>query len=255
MAHRTYRQSQSGREHGEYRVTGLLVSVTNRQEAEIALEAGVDILDMKNPAAGALGRLPLETVADIVTVAKGCCTTSATIGDLPMQPELVAAAVAEMAETGVDIVKIGFFGSAAHEACAEAASRAVAGRARLVAVLMADETPDMSLIPVLRQQRFYGVMLDTASKSGKHLLDYCNIGELRDFCERAKHQGLITGLAGSLRDIHVENLMDLNASYLGFRGAICFKGNRNAGLDANKLHLLKRLLQKNNKCLAVPLPA
>lgn len=236
-------------------MTGLLVSVTNRQEAEIALETGVDILDMKNPAAGALGRLPFHTVADIVALARGRCTTSATIGDLPMQPELVAAAVAEMAETGVDIVKIGFFGSAAHEACAEAASRAVAGRARLVAVLMADETPDRSLIPVLRQQRFYGVMLDTASKSGKHLLDYFNIGELRDFCSEAHLNGLVSGLAGSLRCQHVGMLEDLNPAYLGFRGAVCLENNRQARLDAGKLCSIKSLLRKNNNELPEPLTA
>lgn len=236
-------------------MTGLLVSVTNRQEAEIALETGVDILDMKNPAAGALGRLPFTAVADIVALAKGRCTTSATIGDLPMQPELIAAAVAEMAETGVDIVKIGFFGSAAHEACAEAASHAVAGRVHLVAVLMADETPDLSLIPVLRQQRFYGVMLDTASKGGKHLLDYFNIGELRDFCSEAHLNELISGLAGSLRSQHVGMLEDLNPVYIGFRGAVCQENNRMAALDASKLRSIKRLLRKNNNELPEPLTA
>jgi uncharacterized protein (UPF0264 family) len=231
-------------------LTGLLVSVTDRSEAEIALDVGVDILDIKNPAEGALGQLPLEAVAEIAALAKGRCKTSATIGDLPMQPDLVAAAATAMTETGVDIVKIGFFGTAHHEACAKALYQAVGGRAGLVAVLMADQTPDPGLIPALQKHGFYGVMLDTATKHGKHLLDYFDIEELQVFCSQAKRHGLISGLAGSLKNTHVEVLAHLNAGYLGFRGAICFGGNRNAELDANKLLLIKSLLQKNNiNCL------
>jgi uncharacterized protein (UPF0264 family) len=236
-------------------VTGLLVSVTNRHEAETALESGVDILDMKNPAAGALGRLPTETVAEIVALAKGLCTTSATLGDLPMQPELLAAAADEMVETGVDIIKIGFFGTECHEPCAAAVSRAVAGRARLVAVLMADQTPDLALVPALQKHGFYGVMLDTATKRGNHLLDYFDIDELQFFCNQTKRHGLISGLAGSLKNTHVEVLAHLNASYLGFRGAICLGENRNAELDSNKLLLIKNLLQKNNSGCAMPFMA
>ena len=227
-------------------MTGLLVSVTDKSEAEIALDAGVDILDMKNPAEGALGQLPLEAVADIAALAKGRCTTSATIGDLPMQPDLVAAAASAMTETGVDIVKIGFFGTAHHEACAKALCRAVDGRAGLVAVLMADQAPDFSVIPTLCQQGFYGVMLDTASKNGKHLLDYFEINQLQSFCLQAQQHGLISGLAGSIKSVHVEKLAHLNASYLGFRGAVCHAGNRNARLDTNSLLLVKSLLHKNN---------
>ena len=36
-------------------MTGMLASVSNLQEAQIALQENVDILDLKDPAYGALG--------------------------------------------------------------------------------------------------------------------------------------------------------------------------------------------------------
>ena len=40
-------------------MTGLLASVASPEEARIAAACGVDIIDLKNPRAGALGALPL----------------------------------------------------------------------------------------------------------------------------------------------------------------------------------------------------
>src|SRR5690606_4165751 len=102
------------------------------------------ILDMKNPAAGALGRLPLKTIKEIAVMARGIVTTSATIGDLPMDAGLLAAATAEVMATGVDIVKIGFFGHETHTECAHAVAESSQGKVGLVAVMMADDHPNFA---------------------------------------------------------------------------------------------------------------
>ena len=52
-------------------VTQLLVSVKNLAEAKIALAADVDIIDLKNPADGALGALSAEDIAQIVQFIAG----------------------------------------------------------------------------------------------------------------------------------------------------------------------------------------
>ena len=44
----------------------ILASVADLEEALIAVECGVDIIDLKNPAAGALGALPVTTIRTIV---------------------------------------------------------------------------------------------------------------------------------------------------------------------------------------------
>jgi len=43
-------------------MTQLLISVTNVEEAQIALNSGADFIDLKDPNGGALGALPLDIV-------------------------------------------------------------------------------------------------------------------------------------------------------------------------------------------------
>ncbi len=238
---------QNGNEPGEHGVTGLLISVTNLQEAELALDAGVDILDMKNPAEGALGRLPLTEIAEIVAATGNRCVTSATVGDLPMQPDLLRNAVQEVMATGVDIIKVGFFGSGQQlDVCAREIGRLATAEGKLVAVLMADQQPAFSLVPVLKAAGFHGVMLDTANKQSGSLLDCLSEQDLQSFCSAAQAQNLLTGLAGSLREAHVPALLHLQPDYLGFRGAACMDLNRKASLDAGRLESIKKLLYKYN---------
>jgi len=227
-------------------VTGLLISVTNLQEAELALDAGVDILDMKNPAEGALGRLPLTEIAAIVAATGRSCVTSATVGDLPMEPDLLADAVQKVMATGVDIVKVGFFGNGQLEACAREIGKIVTTEVKLIAVMMADQEPDFNLVQVLKATGFHGVMLDTANKQNGSLLDCLTALDLQNFCDVAHAQNLLTGLAGSLRETHIAALLDLQPDYLGFRGAACMDLDRNTSLDAGRLKSIRKLLHKYN---------
>ncbi len=227
-------------------MTGLLVSVANISEAKIAMDAGVDILDMKNPAEGALGRLNLQTITEITAICRGKCTTSATIGDLPMQAELLASETEKVIETGVDIVKVGFFGVDQHEVCANAIGRVGRDRAKLIAVMMADQSPNFSLMATLKAAGFYGVMLDTANKDGQCLLDHQSMNELNTFCRMAESYEMVTGLAGSLSASHIQALVNINPAYLGFRGAVCHQTNRDADLEQGRVSLIKELLHKYN---------
>ena len=47
--------------------TQLLISVTSIEEASFALENGADIIDLKDPSAGALGALPIDEIKLIVS--------------------------------------------------------------------------------------------------------------------------------------------------------------------------------------------
>src|SRR5690606_25881871 len=131
-------------------MTRMLASVASEIEARLALAAGADIIDLKNPQAGALGALPLADIKSIVSVVAGARSTSATIGDLPMQPSLLIEAVRQTADCGVDFVKIGFFAEGDIEACIEALTPLARNGIRLVAVLFADQTPDFGLLPQLQ---------------------------------------------------------------------------------------------------------
>src|SRR5688572_3789506 len=99
-------------------MTQMLASVTGIDEAEIAIAGGADIIDLKDPAAGALGAVSLEVIAQTVAALAGRRATSAVCGDLPMQPDVLGARAGEIASAGVDFVKVGFFPSPAAAACA-----------------------------------------------------------------------------------------------------------------------------------------
>lgn len=224
----------------------MLASVTSVEEAMLVMEAGADIIDLKNPAQGALGALPGATVQAVVAAIQGRRQLSATIGDLPMQPHMVLAAAETMSNTGVDIVKIGLFPDDQPHACITAIS-SLAQRQKIVTVLFADASPDFDLLPVLAHAGVYGVMLDTAYKNGKRLTDYLPVDMLQQFVEAAHRLGLMAGLAGSLRACDINVLAPLEADYLGFRGALCDKHDRQAGLNKAAVRQITQLLRQDNK--------
>lgn len=229
----------------------LLASVKDKNEALQALEGGADIIDMKNPAEGALGALPCRQVREIVQVIGGRRLLSATTGDLPMEPELIVNTVRDMADTGVDIVKIALFPSLSAGACITALSPLAMQGVKIVAVVFADiGMPDSFLFSALADAGFYGVMLDTANKNGKHLLDYLTCEEISVFLARAKSCGLKSGLAGSLQEHQAIELLPLSPDYLGFRTALCSNSLRLGNFDIKKLIKIKEVLHKCNTILS-----
>lgn len=231
-------------------MTGLLASVRNREEALMALEVGVDILDLKNPDDGALGALPANTIREIVTAVNGHVTVSATIGDIPMHPERLVFAIEHTAELGVDIVKAGFFGSGGHDACIQAIQPLAGAGVRIVAVLFADQAPDFGLLPKLKKAGFYGAMLDTSEKSGKSLVGCLDEQKLRGFLQSAHDLNLKTGLAGSLKLADIPSLVSLQPDYIGFRGALCDKQIRSGKLLKSHMEHAGKLLRECNNTAA-----
>jgi dihydroneopterin aldolase len=148
-----------------------------------------------------------------------------------------------MAATGVDFIKIGFFSHPRVNACANALS-ALASRARLVAVMFADEPYDLELIDNLAGNGFSGAMLDTAHKTGRTLRDSRTTNELKEFVTRCRDRRLLAGLAGSLRREDVPSLLAIGPDYLGFRGALCRNGVRKQGLDHGALTAIRTLLPR-----------
>ncbi len=229
-------------------MTAFLASVTSVDEARIALECGADIIDLKNPRFGALGALPLATVRDIVRFVDGRKPVSATIGDLPMQPSLLLDAAGEMAGTGVDIVKVGFFEPPVelgqHEACVQALGR-LAQNIRLVAVLFAD----LKFKPAIKDfaaAGFHGVMLDTATKNGLSLGDLYTPEQLHDFVRQAHEYSLLAGLAGALKSHDIPEMAMHKPDYLGFRGALCENATRTLAINRSKMEHLYQLLRECN---------
>jgi uncharacterized protein (UPF0264 family) len=219
------------RPQGGVAVTGLLASVTNIEEARIVLDAGADIIDLKDPGRGALGALPLADIRAIVGFVADRRPVSATVGDLPPDPDVLVRAVEATATTGVRLVKVGMFNDTYYGGCLDALAQQAAGGVRLVAVLFADLEPDTAVVERLADAGFVGVMLDTADKAAGGLCRHMSNTRLLDFVRLGKRLNLLTGLAGSLRREDIEVLVPIGADYLGFRTALCRGRSRTAEID------------------------
>ena len=90
-------------------MTLLLASVTGTGEAAVVLAHGADIIDLKDAPNGALGALAPDVVRATVAAIQGRRPVSAVAGDLPMDPDVIVAAVETMARTEVEYVKVGLF--------------------------------------------------------------------------------------------------------------------------------------------------
>ena len=225
---------------------GMLASVNSLTEARLVLQAGVDIIDLKQPEKGALGALALADVKKIVADVNGRCLVSATIGDLPMQAGMVYDAVKAMAETGVDYVKIGFFPGGDWQATLDELSTLTALNYQLIAVLFADTQPDFSILSALKTAGFIGVMVDTMDKKSGSLIQLMSGQALTFFAKEAKNLSLLCGLAGSLRLVDISLLMAYKPDYLGFRGALCQAHDRIAQLDRTAVQEIKDLISRSN---------
>jgi len=230
----------------------LLVSVTSVKEAQIALQCGVDIIDLKDPDQGALGALPLALITEIVTSVNVKSQSerkliSATIGDLPMEPRLILEHVLALSKTNVDIIKIGFFSDlnvkfTNYQPCLEVLKAVAESGVKLIAVLFSEYEYPASLMTAIKNAGFYGVMFDTAVKNGATFLNYHSLDEMKEIANNVQTQGLLFGLAGSLNLQHVTIVKAIAPDYIGFRGGVCINDLRISALDAGRINAIRGLM-------------
>ncbi len=231
-------------------MTRMLASVTGREEAQIALNGGVDIIDLKDPSRGALGAVAPQIIREVSALLQGRKPLSAVTGDLPMNPAQVASAASVVIEAGAEIVKIGIFPGGEPENCLRAIAP-LAERAKLVAVMFADRAPDFSLLPLLATCGFVGAMLDTAGKGSGRLLDAMDLPRLRQFTADCRTYGLFAGLAGSLEAPDIPRLLVLHPAVLGFRGALCGGHGRAGPIDHEAVRAIRALIPPEASALNV----
>jgi uncharacterized protein (UPF0264 family) len=224
-------------------MTLFLASVRDAAEAELALGAGADIIDLKDPTQGALGALAPRDIASCVGRIEGRALISATVGDLPLA-DATRAAVLATAALGVDYVKLGVFPAEHAERVLEALE-VEASEVRLILVLFADAMPDFDAIGLAARIGARGVMFDTLGKGCGSLPDHMSHIALAGQIASAKAEGLIVGLAGSLKAKHVPGLLALEPDLLGFRGALCHEGERARPLDEGRLTAIRALIPRS----------
>lgn len=225
-------------------MSAFLASVQSLQEARIALEQGADVIDLKRPATGVLGAVSSELALEIARFVGGQCTLSATIGDLPCAPDLLAPAVKRMLAAGVDIVKVGVFEPQPSATWWFELQRLCAQGSKITAVLFADRAPQWRLLQRGAESGLYGIMLDTAAKEEGSLRDWLEDTQIGEFIRRAQGLGLRAGLAGSLGVDDISSLLSLKPDYLGFRSALCHRRDRIAAIEASLVARVRRQIPR-----------
>lgn len=228
----------------------LLVSVRNAQEAQSALEGGADVIDAKEPLAGALGPVLLPTFQAIVTTVASRRPVSAALGDACDERNAERNALM-FARAGAAFVKIGFAGIGS-EALVEALTTAAAagastGGSQLVAVAYADwvrvgALPPDRILDAAARSGAHGVLLDTVRKDGPSLPELLSQEHLADWTARARSAGLFTAIAGRLRLEDLPIMAASGADIAGVRGAACDDG-RNGCVSAARVRGLRAALR------------
>ena len=220
-------------------MTALLASVTDLQEARMAFKGGANIIDLKDPARGALGAVCNDIQQSVTRFIGRRRPVSATVGDLPMSAQIIADAILTTSANGVDFVKVGLFGPCTHTDILNTLATASQTGIRVIAVLFVDQYPPLPLLDPLRAAGCSGVMLDTADKTGGGLFQHLDRETLAAFVSQGRKLGLLTGLAGSLQITDIPLLSALAPDYLGFRTALCHGGRRTSRLSVTAIERVR----------------
>jgi uncharacterized protein (UPF0264 family) len=214
----------------------LLVSVRNAAEASVALEAGADLIDVKEPARGPLGRADDNVIRAVVQWVAGRLPVSAALGELSPHPLKVA---------GVQYVKwglAGWGGSSAWQTLLHDLTLRQVG-STVVPVAYADwclaSAPSVEEVCSFVCRSGTTLLIDTFGKaSGATLLDYLTSREIAELCNMCRARGCKIALAGSLTLAHLGALKTVGADWFAVRGAACSQGQRGAPLSAIRIREL-----------------
>jgi len=239
----------------------LLVSVRDADESRAALAGGADIIDAKEPSAGALGAVDLFTLQDIVAAVGAVRPVTAALGDAACT-STVGRLAREYAHAGATLVKIGFAGVTSRRDAAAliaAARDGAAGRAGVIATAYADAGHVGSLDPQVMLDAAAasgaaGVLLDTANKQGPGLLGLMPPAALQAWVDVARDAGLLVALAGRLTLSDLDVVLDSGADVVGVRGAACDNG-RTGRVTADRVRALMSALHRRSAPSPAPRPA
>jgi uncharacterized protein (UPF0264 family) len=231
----------------------LLLSVVDAQEARVAVDAGVDIVDVKNPAEGSLGAPGPGVIERVREVVPPDRLVSAAIGDLPNLPGTAALAALGAARSGAAYVKIGLWGTSTEDeavAVLRAAGEALDGGAVVIAGAYADaervpggSLPPGALVEAARRAGAGGCLLDTAVKDGRGLFEWITPEALEALVAEGHAAGLEMALAGGLRTEDLSAVRGTGADIAGVRSAACRDGRRTAPLDPERIGRLRAALE------------
>ena len=210
----------------------LLVSVATADDARAAVDGDADIVDAKDPSAGALGPVSVARLREIRDAVAGALPLTAALGDA-VDEAMTERRAREFADAGATLVKIGLFGTARVDRAIELAAAAMRGLSTttsgVVLVAYADASADAALAPddvieVAARVGARGVLIDTMDKDGPGLLGVMSPENVSRWVTRARAAGLLVAVAGKLTAGDLSVIDRMGADVAGVRGAACLGG-------------------------------
>lgn len=233
-------------------MTRLLVSVRSAEEARRAVRGGADLIDVKEPARGALGAADSKVWRDVVSVVAGRRPCSAALGELRELDRTPSQAL-----DGLPFVKAGLAGCAAQPNWWEdwrGLRDDLPTGVRLVAVAYADQAtadspPPEEVLERAASLQLPLLLIDTFSKRQGALLEHLSAERLRALIECARKLGMATVVAGSLTAANWDPVLAASPDWVGVRGAVC-EGNRRGALSERRVRVLRNQLASQSAARA-----
>jgi len=227
-------------------VPQLLVSVRNADETAAALAGGADVIDVKEPRRGPLGRAKRSTLQQVISRAGSAAPVSAALGELQDFQRGYAANL----PTGVGLAKLGLARCRDWPAWftrwSEAMNALPSGVAG-VAVVYADAAKCDAPTPhqVIGHAAEVGcraVLFDTYEKSSGTLFDALPGATLSSYIAQIRELEMLVALAGSLNEQSVPIAASYAPDVIAVRSAACRNG-RDGVVEQEKVRCLAQLIR------------
>lgn len=247
-------ETSSDRTH----VPQLLVSVRSANEAIAASAGGCQILDVKEPSFGSLGKADNGVIEQVLQAGlRTGIPVSAALGEvtdysrLPRSENLNEGLPDSLSQ--LSFTKLGLAGLSLDSKWSarwqdtmslltESFSEDRASVHQWVAVIYADweqaaaPSPDAIVDCVLSSRlssdiRIAGVLVDTWSKKSGRLLDALEVEHLRDLAAAVQHSGRFFAVAGRLTSSMLSELNSIQPDVVAIRSAACRNEDRTSTVD------------------------
>lgn len=217
----------------------LLVSVRNVTEARAAMDGGADVIDVKEPSAGSLGRAANSVMRDVAVTVNQTLTmvSSVALGELQ---EILASREAISIPAGVRWVKMGLSGCKILpdwqrqwldlRSHMESAAEWIA--VAYVDAEAANAPPVRDVLRAAIATECAGFLLDTFSKADGTLLDHLPVEEVTSITREAQAANLLVALAGRVQRADLPQLIEIQPDLIAVRSAVCRNHDRTAAVDA-----------------------
>jgi len=241
-------------------MTELLISVRSAPEARIALQAGCNWLDVKEPARGSLGRADAAIWKDVArelqshpvvqgSLALGELSEAKSLPDqrsLPSRFTWLKIGLSRMGQRSnwVDDWQT------VRKRVASQTSHPI----NWVAVVYADwqaaqAPPPDEIIEAAIKTDCQAVLFDTYHKTGNTLWDSLYVEQLQTYRQHIQRQNKRMAIAGGITLQHLDQCIELQPDIVGVRGAVCEQGQRRAGICQKMLGELRDKLNTHATCI------